>query len=93
MDDSSKDEGLFQVLMERFQEQRLPRLLDIKESVDQGNTLSELDLEFLEQVARDTQENQRWMDAHPELHDLYVRAVALYADITEKALENEKRSE
>lgn len=92
MSDTSKEEGIIQVLLERFQERRLPRLLDIKEKVDQGETLNDFDLEFLETVASDTQQNQRLTDAHPELQDLYVRAIALYKDITEKALENEQGS-
>jgi hypothetical protein len=32
------------------------------------------------------------VDKHPELQDLYVRVVALYTEITEKALENEQRA-
>lgn len=90
MGDSSKEEGIIQVLLERYQEQRLPRLLDIKENVDQGQTLSEFDLEFLEQVMSEAQQNKHLLDDQPELQDLFVRSIALYKEITEKALENEQ---
>lgn len=90
MGDSSKENGIIQVLLERYQEQRLPRLLDIKENVDQGQTLSEFDLEFLEQVITESQQNKHLLDDQPDLQDLFMRGLALYKHITEKALENEQ---
>ena len=92
MSESSKEQGIRQVLLERFEEQRLPRLLDIKKNVDQGQTLSELDLEFLEEVMTDTQQNKHLVDDQPDLHDLFLRGIELYKEITEKALENEQQA-
>ncbi len=89
-DSSKKEEGIIQMLLERYQEQRLPRLLDIKENVDQGQTLNEFDLEFLEQVLSESQQNKHLVDDHPEFQDLFMRGIALYKEITEKALENEQ---
>ena len=40
---------VIQVLAERFESQRLPRALRMKERVDQGETLTDLDIEFLEE--------------------------------------------
>lgn len=89
-DSSKKEEGIIQMLLERYQEQRLPRLLDIKENVDQGQTLNEFDLEFLEQVLSESQQNKHLVDDHPEFQDLFMRGIALYKEITEQALENEQ---
>ena len=90
MTDTSKDAGLMQVLAERLEQRRLPRALDLKEKVDQGETLNEFDIQFLERVLNDAQEVHNLVDRHPEWQDLVARLIHLYNEITEKALENEK---
>lgn len=50
MADTSKDAGLIQVLAERMESQRLPRALSLKEKVDQGETLDDFDIKFLEDI-------------------------------------------
>jgi hypothetical protein len=93
MSNASKDAGLIQVLAERMQQQRLPRALALKESVDRGEILGEMDIEFLQEVFRDSAEIRPMLDAHPEWHDLVGRILHLYSEITAKALENEKRKQ
>ena len=87
-----KEKGVLEAIMERFEKQRLPRAFDIKERVDSGETLSDQDIEYLEQVLSDIQEVKRYVDKRPEYQDLYVRAIDLYESITAKALENEKNT-
>jgi hypothetical protein len=89
---TDKDDGIVYALLERFEKIRLPRVLDVKERVDRGEVLSELDLDYLERLMRDATEVQRLVAKHPELEPLYGRAVGLYHEITKTALENEKRS-
>lgn len=94
MDESSgEDTGILTVLLERFEQQRLPRALALKEKVDKGDLLDDFDTEFLERVLEDTVAAKPFIDAHPEIHSLYAKAIALYEDITAKALENEKASQ
>jgi hypothetical protein len=92
MTQSSKDTGVILALMQRFNEQRLPETLALKKRVEQGERLSEYDIEFLEKVFSDANHVMPLIDKHPELQSIATRAVSLYKEITEKALENEKQS-
>jgi hypothetical protein len=88
---SLDDPGVLSAVMERFQKQRLPRILDIKERVDEGGTLNDLDIAFLEEVFEDTRQYKGFVDQNSEFQDLYTRVVHLYEQITDRALENEKQ--
>ena len=92
MAESSRQEGIVGVLMEHFEKHRLPRILAIKEHVDQGQRLREIDLDFLEQVLQDAKQNMPLIDGVPECQSLFARVVHLYNEIAEKALANEKRA-
>ena len=91
MTDKSKDAGVIQVLAERLEKQRLPMALDLKEKVDRGETLNEFDIQFLEQVFKDADKIRPLVDNHPEWQDLAAKLIHLYKEITDKALENEKK--
>ena len=90
MTGDSKDEGLITVLMQRFEKDRLPRALDLKEKVDRGEILNDNDSAFLEQVFADTSKIKPLLDRHDEYHKLVSQAASLYHQITEKALQNEE---
>jgi hypothetical protein len=92
MTDDKEDAGIIAVLMERFEKTRLPRAISLKEKVDGGAPLDDFDLAFLEEVFSDTNKIKPLLDRHPEYQDLATRAITLYREITEKALENEKSS-
>lgn len=92
MSEVAKDEGVVQVLLERFEKFRLPRAIDIKARIDAGEKLTDNDIAFLERVMSDAEEIKRYVDKVPDMQPLYVRAVSLYQDITKKALENEQNS-
>jgi hypothetical protein len=90
MTESSKDTGIVLALIERFDTQRLPRALTLKTQVDRGELLSDMDLAFLKQVFDDAQHIGTFVHKHPEWQPLVARATALYKEITDKALANEK---
>ena len=92
MSKSSEDTGVILALMQRFNEQRLPETLAIKKRVEQGGCLTEHDISFLEKVFSDAKHAIPLVDKHPELQPIATRAVSLYKEITERALENEKQS-
>ena len=54
--------------------------------------LSDEDVAHLQSVLADTQKIKGLVDARPDVQDLYTRAIALYQEITEKALQNEQHS-
>ncbi len=93
MAEPDKDAAIFQVLIERFEKQRLPRLQDLQERVEKGETLDEWDTSFLDEVLDTAREIKPMIDEHPEYQDFYTRAVHLYRKITERALENAKGAE
>ena len=92
MTQSSEDTGVILALMERFNEQRLPRALELKKRVDQGECLADSDIAFLEKVFADANHVMPLIDKHPNLEPIATRAISLFKEITEKALLNEKQS-
>ncbi len=90
--ESEKDAGMLTVLVERFEKQRLPRALALREKVEKGELLDEWDTTYLEEVMQDAREVKALVDKHPEYQDLYARAVHLHKEITDKALENAKNA-
>ena len=87
----TKDAGVLAVIVARMEQQRLPRAIDLKDKVEQGGVLDDLDIEFLEQVFADSNELKPLLVRHPEYQDLAARMMALYREITTKALENENK--
>jgi hypothetical protein len=92
MTDTSKDAGVIQALVERFEKYRLPRVLALKEKVDSGGLLNEMDIQYLEEVIEDAQQHKSLVDRHPEWQKITARVTGLYSEISRKALENEKGS-
>ena len=90
MDEMDKDDGVAVVLLNRLNEIRLPRALEIKKNVDAGEVLTESEIAFLERVFEDAVSQQSQWDHYPELAEVISKVAALYNEITTKALENEK---
>ena len=92
MSDVSKDAGVIAVLAKRMVEERLPKALAMKERVDKGGVLNDLDLAFLEQIVKDSGQLRPLMEKDPRVKELAGQMLQLYRQITEKALENEKNA-
>ncbi len=93
MSNDIKDKIILEALLERFEKQRLPRLLDIKKKVDLGNKLDNYELEFLEEVFSDAKKNEHYMESSDDqLKVIIMKALSLYKEITNKALENEQKN-
>lgn len=83
-----KDAGTILVLLNRLNNQRLPRALRLKKQVDRGECLGDYELRFLQQVFEETGTARGLAVKYPEYQDLVDRMAALYAEITRKAAEN-----
>ena len=92
MKKSTSDTGLIEVLLERLEKQRLPRLLALKEKVDGGESLEDVELDFLEKSIADARKLTPLIDRNPEYQPLAAQVLGLYKDISEKALQIEKGS-
>jgi len=89
-DQNKHDVGIITVLLDRFEHQRLPTALAMQKKVEDGETLNEMDLQFLKEVSTDINSNNALLERHPDCKDIATRMLNLCCDITKKGLENEK---
>lgn len=84
------DLGTMKVLLDRLNNQRLPIALRMKSKVDRGDTLSDIELDFLQHVFDEARHARSLFLRHPETYPLVIKLIGLYSHIIEKDLENER---
>ena len=91
MSDASKDIGTIQAILNRLNNERLPRALELEEKVQRGERLTYDDITFLQRVFDDANGRITLAARNPEYQSLVTRLAALYTEITTRGLENERR--
>ena len=67
MAEVSKELGVIAVLAKRMVEERLPKALALKDRVDKGAVLDDLDIAFLQQVVDDASKVKPLMKSDPSV--------------------------
>lgn len=84
------DNGVIQAILECFQKQRLPRVVEIKQKLDDGETLNEFDIEYLSEAIHDNCGFIPYLGRHPEYKALVAKVIHYYKAVTDEALANER---
>ena len=87
------EEGTIAVLLDRAVRRRIPNVLAIKERLDAGGTLSDLEITHLDEILTDARKMQEMVNRHPEFQALAAKMISLYSEITRLAVENEAKGE
>lgn len=88
-DQTEDDNGTIAALLERAK-RRIPNLLAIKERLEQGDTLSAIEIEELGNHIEAADHTRELFERHPEYQELGARVASLYHEIMELAVANEE---
>ena len=86
------EEGVSQVIIERFVNHRLPLLIEIRNDMLDGRKLSVGELEIMDRVVKRAHSFRHFVYEHPDLKDLVGKVISLYDEIATLALKNEQNS-
>ncbi|WP_421870326.1 hypothetical protein [Motiliproteus sp.] len=87
---SARQQATISALIQRFNHERLPRIQAMQRRVHQGERLGEMEILYMERVIRDLRRNQAKALGNPRFEALLSKVVALYVEVTDAALENER---
>ena len=83
--------GVMQTLMMEFERHRLPRILRLKDKIDYGEAINDVDFEFLCKEINDACITKHMIVIYPELEEFCLQVGHLYKEICDKAVDNENR--
>ncbi len=81
--------GTIRVLIQRFNNQRLARMLGLQQRLAEGQRLSDQDVYMLKHAIEDFYSLMPFLDRSPSYQKLAARVIALYGDIIQQGLKNE----
>ena len=83
--------GILQSLVQEFEQHRLPRLLRLKDKVDNGEAINDVDFEFLCKEIKDACITKHLTFNYPELEEFCLYMGHLFKELCDEAVENEKK--
>ena len=83
--------GIIQSLVQDIERHRLPRLFRIKDKLDRGEVISDIDFEYLCKEIRDAGLAMHMTVNYPELQELCLSMSHFYKELCDEALDNEQR--
>ena len=89
MTDAERDACRVSAILRHLNNQRLPKLLAMKERLNCGERVDQEDMRYLHDCARDTLWVRDLCEGQPALRAICNRVTQLFKDITEQALQNE----
>ncbi len=89
MKQKDQDTLIIAAALRRLNEFRLPRAISLKEKVDSGDVLNDIDLNFLRRALDDAREMSPILERNPEYLELRDKAVGLCKQVLDKNAENQ----
>lgn len=86
----SQDIGVIKALLDRFNHQHLPRVLEIKSRLEEGKPLSQSDINFLLLVASDSLTMRGLVERNTTYKPLATKMLIFFHDVIVSALESEE---
>jgi len=83
--------GIIQSLVQEFEQHRLPKLFRIKDKLDRGEVISDVDFERLCKEIRDAGLAMHMTVHYPELQEFCLLMSHFYKELCDEALVNEQR--
>ena len=90
MKNEASEIGVLTAVAERLANRRVPKLIAMKDKVDHGIPLADNELAFLKKTVKDSNQIIGLVDKHPEYQEIAIKAIELYKEIVDKALQLEK---
>lgn len=79
------DTGVILSILESFEKQRLPRIIEIQEQLNKGYPLNEFDIEFLSEALHDSECMIPYLERNQEYKAVFTQFVSLYKSVTDEA--------
>ena len=86
---SDKELGVVQAVLERYNREWLPVLLEMRAKVDSGGILNERESSLLGKAIEEARGGAAFAKSHPEFKSLIEKATALYDHIAARNKEND----
>lgn len=89
---TQKDLGVIAVVVEEFEKHKLPVLLDLRRKVDNGETLLDVEYDYLSRSIDEISHHLPLTYGRPELQEFCTHVIHLYTEICELAIEVEHKN-